>query len=231
MEITCTRCHQTIQPDNCYCAACGLPQFVCSAEATPGAGIAEQLSEPVRDAGTVDWKAALRVVLMLAVPAGILSSEATPFGLLGMFWMSGASSLAVLLYLRRQRPGWITMGAGARIGLVTGLLGGWLAFAISGSSLYLQRSVFHQADQIDGEWKTALLASQELTQQWMAGMTTPEMAQAQSAKAQAWMLSPGGHAGWAAFGFACDAAFLLFFAVAGGTLGAWYLARTRRPQV
>jgi len=176
MEITCTRCHQTILADNTYCPACGLPQLVCSAEGGTGTSVAEHLIEPVRDAGSVDWKAALRVVLMLAVPAGILSSEATPFGLLGMFWMAAAAALAVFLYLRRQRPGWITMGAGARIGLVTGLLGGWLAFAISGSSLYMQRFVFHQADQIDGEWKTALVASQELTQQWMAGMSTPEMA-------------------------------------------------------
>ena len=231
MEITCTRCHQTILADNCYCPACGLPQLVFSAEGGTSTGVVEKPHEPVRDASSVDWKAALRAVLMLAVPAGILSSEATPFGLLGMIWMAGAAAMAVFVYLRRQRPGWITMGAGARIGLVTGLLGGWLAFAISGSALYVQRYVFHQAAQIDGEWKTAMLASQEMTQQWMAGMMTPEMAQAQTAKAQAWMLSPEGHAGWAAFGFACDAMFLLFFAVAGGALGARIMARTRRPEV
>jgi len=57
-------------------------------------------------------KAALRAVLMLAIPAGILSSEATPFGLLGMVWMAGASLMAVVLYLRRQRLAWITMGQG-----------------------------------------------------------------------------------------------------------------------
>jgi hypothetical protein len=231
MEITCSRCHQTILADNTYCPTCGLPQLVCSAEGGTGAGVAERLNEPVRDASSVDWKTALRAILMLGVPAGILSSEATPFGLLGMFWMAGASVLAVFVYLRRQRPAWITMGAGARIGLVTGLLGGWLAFAISGSALFVQRYFFHQAAQIDGDWKTALLTSQEMTQQWMAGMMTPELAQAQSAKAQAWMLSPEGHAGWAAFGFACDTVFLLFFAVAGGALGARIMARTRRPEV
>ncbi len=231
MEVTCTRCRQTILADNCYCSACGLPQLVCSTEGGTGTGVSERLSEPVRDASSVDWKAALRAVLMLAVPAGILSSEATPMGLLGMFWMASASALAVFVYLRSQRPGWITMGAGARIGLVTGLLGGWLAFAISGSALYVQRFVFHQADQIDGEWRAALLASQAMTQQWMAGMTTSDLAQAQTARAQAWMVSPGGHAGWAAFGFACDAVFLLFFAVAGGALGARIMARTRRPEV
>jgi hypothetical protein len=230
MEITCTRCHQTIETDNCYCPACGLPQLVWSAEGGTSAGVAERLNEPVRDASSVDWKAALRVVLMLAVPAGILSSEATAFGLFGMFWMAGAAALAVLVYMRRQRPGWITMGAGVRIGLVTGLLGSWLAFAISGSSLFVQRFVFHQADQIDGEWKTALLASQAMTQQWMAGMTTPEIAQAQMAKSLAIALSPDGHAGWAAAGFAGDAVFLLVFAVAGGALGARIIARARRPE-
>ena len=231
MEITCTRCHQTIQADNCYCPTCGLPQLVWSSEGGTSVGVAERLNEPVRDASSVDWKVALRAVLMLAIPAGVLSSEATPFGLFGMFWMAGAAALAVLVYMRRQRPGWITMGAGVRIGLVTGLLGSWLAFAISGSSLFVQRFVFHQADQIDGEWKTALLASQAMTQQWMAGMTTPEIAQAQTAKSLAIALSPEGHAAWAAVGFAGDAMFLLFFAVAGGALGARIMARAKRPEV
>jgi hypothetical protein len=229
MEITCTRCHQTIQADNCYCPACGLPQLVWSAEGGTATGAVERLSEPVRDASSVDWKVALRAVLMLAIPAGILSSEATPFGLLGMFWMAGAAVLAVLLYLRRQRPGWITIGAGARIGLVTGLLGGWLAFAISGSALFVQRFVFHQAEQIDGDWKAITLAGEEQIQQWMAGMMTPEMAKEQAAQL-AWRLTPEGHATWAAVGSAGDAVFLLFFAVAGGALGARIMARTRRPE-
>jgi len=230
MEITCTRCHQTILAENCYCPACGLPQLVCSAESGSATSVAERLSEPVRDASTVDWKAALRAVLMLAVPAGILSSGATPFGLLGMFWMSGASALAVIVYLRRQHPGWITMGAGARIGLVTGLLGGWLAFAVSGSALFMQRYVFHQADQIDGEWKTVVLATQEQMQQLMAGMMTPELAKEQAAH-WVWTLSPEGHASTAAFQFALNGVFLLFFAVAGGALGARIMARTRRTEV
>jgi hypothetical protein len=230
MEITCSRCHQTILADNCYCPTCGLPQLVCSAEGGSGAGVTERLNEPVRDASSVDWKTALRVVLMLAIPAGILSSEATPFGLFGMFWMAGASALAVLIYLRRQRPGWITMGAGARIGLVTGLVGGWLAFAISGGALYVQRYVFHQADQIDGEWKTVVLATQEQMQQLLAGMMTPELAKEQAAQ-WAWTLSPDGHASSAAFQFAFNGVFLLFFAVAGGALGARIMARAKRPEL
>jgi hypothetical protein len=229
MEITCTRCHQTILAENTYCPACGLPQLVFSAEGGTATSVAERLTEPVRDASSVDWKMALRVVLMLAIPAGILSSVASPFGLFGVFWMAAAASLAVIVYLRRQRLAWITLGAGSRIGVVTGLLGGWVTFGISGSSLYLQRFVFHQADQIDGEWKTAVLGSLSQHQASMAQMTTPDLAQV--AKWSAWLLSPGGRAGFMAMGLAFYAVFLLFFAVAGGALGARIMARTRRPQV
>ena len=45
------------------------------------------------------------------------------------------------------------------------------------------------------------------------------------------MLSPEGHAGIEAFGFAFNSLFLIFFAVAGGALGARMLARARRPEV
>jgi hypothetical protein len=95
----------------------------------------------------------------------------------------------------------------------------------------LQRYVFHQGGQIDSDWKTAVLAGQAQTQQLLAQMTTPEIAQAQAASSQTLALSPQGHAGSMAVGFAGDALFLLFFAVAGGALGARIMARARRPEV
>ena len=62
-----------------------------------------------------------------------------------------------------------------------------------------------------------------------AQMGLGDAAQMQAQKA--WMLSPWGHAGFVAFGFAFNSVFLLLFAVAGGALGARLLARTRRPEV
>jgi hypothetical protein len=233
MEITCTRCHQTVQTDNCYCPACGLPQFVYAAEELSGQPQQEPENELVRDANSIEWKPALRAVLMLAVPAGLLSSGISPLGFLGLFWMSAAASWAVVLYLRGRRPAWITVGAGARIGLVTGLLGGWLAFSASGGALFVERFVFHQSSQIDAEWKTRVGMSQELTKQWTAGLGPADPAQAQAAQGQiqAFMLSPEGHAGIEAFGAACNSLFLLLFAVAGGALGARLQARAPRPEV
>ena len=62
----------------------------------------------------------------------------------GLFWMAAAAAWAVAIYVRGQRPAWITVGAGARIGLVTGLLAAWLAFSISGATLFVDRFVLQR---------------------------------------------------------------------------------------
>jgi hypothetical protein len=234
MEITCTRCHQTIQADNCYCPACGLPQLVYSAEGVAGQLQPDGRSEPVRDASSVDWKSALRAVLMLAIPAGLLSSSQSPLSSFGFFWMTAAAAGAVVLYMRSQRPAWITIGAGARIGLVTGLLGGWLAFGASGCELFLERDFLHQSSQIDASYKTYVLDTfQAKAQQSTAGMAASDAAQvqAQFAQIQAWVASPQGRSSIWTLGFAFNSSLLLFFAVGGGALGSRLLARSRRPEI
>jgi hypothetical protein len=233
MEITCNRCHQTVEAEDCYCPACGLPQFVYSADVVPGQAQPERWNEAVRDASSVEWKPALRAALMLAVPAGMLSSGVSRLGFFGLVWMAAAAAWAVAIYVRSQRPAWITIGAGVRIGLVTGLLAGWLAFGVSGGALFVQRFVLHQSSQIDAEWKTRVDMSQQLTQQWTAGMGPADATQAQAARTQiqTFMLSPEGHAGIEAFGFAANSLFLLCFAAVGGALGARLMARARRPEV
>ena len=118
-------------------------------------------------------------------------------------------------------------------GLVTGLLAGWLAFGVSGGALFVQRYVLHRSAQIDSEWKSRVEISQQVTQQWTAGMAPADAAQVQASRAQiqAFMLSPEGHAGIEAFGFAANALFLLFFAAAGGAFGARLMAHSRRPEI
>jgi hypothetical protein len=234
MEITCTRCHQTVDADSCYCPTCGLPQLVYSADPASGQAQPERWNEAVRDAASIDWKPALRAALMLAVPAGLLSSVASPMAFMGLFWMAAAAGWTVVLYVRSQRPAWITIGAGARIGLVTGLIGGWLAFGASGGALFVERFVLHQSSQIDELYRTSFFEPiQQKFQQSIASMAPADAATAQPqwTQLQAWLLSPEGHAGMWAWGFVFNSAILLFFAVAGGALGARILARTRRPEV
>ena len=234
MEVTCTRCHQTIQTENCYCPACGLPQLVYPENVPPGQTPPVRWDGTGRDAGSGDWKPALRAALLLAVPAGLLSSGVSPLGALGLIWMAIAAAWAVTLYMRSRRPAWITLGAGVRIGLVTGLLAGWLAFGVSGSALFVQRFLLHQSSQIDGIYKTLVLDKfQEKAQQMLAGMGPSDAAQLQTqlAQIQGWMQLPEGHAGFWAFGLAFNSLFLLFFAAAGGALAARMLARARKPEV
>jgi len=232
MEITCSRCHQAVPAESCFCPTCGLPQLVYAPESSDGQTQASQWTEAVRDAGSVDWKPAMRAALLLAFPAGLLSSGISPLGFFGLFWMAAAAAWAVVLYVRGQRPAWITAGAGARIGLVTGLLAAWLAFAISGGALFVQRFALHQSSQIDSDWKNRVVASQQLTQQWTSELEPSDAAEAQAIRTQVqtWMLSPNGHAGIETFSLAFNAIFLLFFAAGGGALGARLIVRARKPR-
>jgi hypothetical protein len=234
MDVTCTRCNQSVLADNCYCPNCGMPQLVYAAEGMPAPVQPEMLHGVVRDASMVDWKAALRMAALLAIPAGFLSSADSPLKIFSIVWMAGAASLAVTLYMRGQRPAWITMGAGARIGLVTGLIAAWVAFSASGGELFIERFVLHQASQFDAEWKASLEVSEQFSRRLVGGMSQADALQFQDqqAKYRAMMLSPEGEAAGAAFGLAVNGIFLLLFAVGGGLLGARMISRTaRKPEV
>jgi hypothetical protein len=222
MEITCTRCHQAIEAGNCYCPTCGLPQLQYSAENVPGQAPPERWLEPVHDASVVDWKRAMRPALALAVPAGILCSLFSPVSIFGMLWMGVASAWVVALYLRNQRPAWITIGAGARIGLVTGLLGAWMATASSGIYLFVMRFVLHQGKQLDDTW-TGLITDEVVGQWTSAGVDPHEIL-----LYKAWLLSPEGRAGSMLSAMLFLVVILVFFAVGGGALGARFQARARK---
>jgi hypothetical protein len=234
MEITCNRCHQTVPAESCYCPACGLPQLLYSADgdtAVPPA--TERWPETARDASSIDWKPGMRAALVLAVPAGLLSSGITPLSVLGIFWMAGAAAWAVVLYMRSQRPAWITMGAGARIGLVTGLIAGWVTFGASGIWLFVQRVFLHQSGQIDSIYSASLAAFQQKMHESISTMSGPDAAQMQAwaTRIQAFLSSPEGHAGMWTLSIAVNCAFFVLFAVGGGAFGARIQARRRRPEV
>ena len=225
MEITCTRCHQPVEEGVCFCPSCGLPQIVYSTEGAGEHGQGGLEDGPVRDAASVDWKLAMRTALMLAIPAGILCSMLSPVSIFGLLLMGGTGAWVVAIYLRKEQPAWITTGAGARIGLVTGVLGGWTAVAATGATLFGMRFFFHQGKMFDDMWQT--LVNQQLTQQW----TSMGIDQHTIEITKAWMLSPAGRAGWVLGTVSLLGAVLTLFAMAGGALGARMLGRPRRPEL
>lgn len=220
MELTCSRCHQTVQPEDCFCPYCGLPQLVYNADGSAAPGQPEHPVEMVRDASAIEWKPALRSALALGIPSGILCAELTRIGLIGALLMPIAAAWVVALYMRSRRPAWITVGAGARIGLVTGILAGWAAAITTGSSLYAMRYWLHQGNAFDDAWVTNI----DLVTQQLASLRFEAQAIAAN---KALMLSPEGRAGSMLFNTVLLGIILLGFSVAGGALGARFLGRPR----
>jgi hypothetical protein len=225
MEITCNRCHQTVYAENCYCPVCGLPQLVYATDALPGQAQPEHWNEATRDASSVEWKSALRASIKLAIPAGVLCSMLSPLGIFGLFWMAAAATWAVALYMRSQRPAWITIRAGARIGLVTGLMGGWTAAATSAVTLFALRFFFHQGRLFDDFWQNQV--NEKVSQQWASAGVDAQAILA----AKALLNSPEGRGGMTISVILCLVLALVIFAIAGGALGARMLGRTRQPEV
>ncbi len=220
MELTCSRCHQAVQIEDCYCPFCGLPQLVYNAEGSAASGQTERWGEAVRDASTIDWKPAMRSALSLAIPAGMLCAVTARIGILGLLLMPAAAAWVVGLYMRSQRPAWITIGAGARIGLVTGILGSWTAAITTAVTLYAMRFWLHQGKVFDDLWQNQInLGSQQLSSLGFDPQTI--------AATKVMMLSPEGRAVSVLFNTSLLALAILAFAVAGGALGARMLGRPR----
>lgn len=233
MENSCTRCHRGLTEDGSYCPGCGLPRLTYSGDDLGVPLQPEPWDESVPDAATVNWRVALRATILAAVPAGLLSSSLCPLEGLGMVWMLSASICAVVLYAQRGRPAWITLGAGVRIGLVTGLLASWLAFSVSGGALFFQRFVLHQSTRMDAEFNQLFVQTMEQRMQ----QSISEMGQADAQQMQTivngmltWLRSPEGHAGMWTGSLAFSSLFLLLFAMGGGAMGARMVARRSRSN-
>jgi len=130
-----------------------------------------------------------------------------------------------VLYVRSQRPAWITFGAGARIGLVTGLLGSWTAAATMSAMLFAMRFFFHQGKTFDDFWQ--IQVSEKAIQQWTAaGMDAQTILVAKSM-----LNAPEGRAGLTLSAITMLAFLLIAFATAGGALGARLMARKRQSEL
>jgi hypothetical protein len=237
LENTCQRCHETLRDTDRYCPSCGLPQLIYVAAETPAItlvdGEAPANGEISFAMDGIAWRPALQAALMLAIPAGLLSSSLSP--VLALVWVMGAAAWAVGLYAKRARHGALSMGSGARIGLVTGLFAAWLSFGLNGVALWVTRFLRHQGGQIDSEWVGAVQQGFERNQQMvaqagMSGAQATEFLQV-TQWVRALMLSPEGRAGFALVGLLFLAAILLVFATIGGAVGARLLVPRRRTSV
>jgi len=201
--------------------------------AVGGDSVPPPLGEMAAVMNSVDWRVALPVAVMLAIPAGVLSSSVSVIGSVFNFvWMIGAAVWAVSLYARRARTRRISAWNGARIGLVTGILASWLTFAVDGLQLWLRRFVWNQGQQIDSAWNDQMNLSHDVNVRLFGPMANahPDMMQSIEAQRQ-WVLSQDGRAAAPVLFFVFGALFLILFAMIGGAMRARYLSVPRRSGV
>ncbi|WP_263355987.1 hypothetical protein [Acidicapsa ligni] len=237
MEATCQRCHEILRGADRYCPACGLPQLVYIAEEPPPlplgdvADAAGENAQALSGSATgIAWRPALKAAGILAIPAGLLCSALTPIGSsLALIWMMGAAVWAVRLYLKGARISWLSMGNGARIGLVTGLFASWLTLSVNGAKVWADRFVMHQGSQMDSEWLGVVEKSLSLDQQMATqmGMTAAQAEQIVQVS-RAWMTSAEGRAGLALATFLIGSVFLILFSTIGGVVGARFMGQSSR---
>ena len=238
MEVSCQRCHEPLHEGDRYCAACGLPQLVYVAAEAPVVPLgSDSVPPPLGEMAAVmnglDWRIVLTVSLMLAVPAGVLCSRVSVIGPAFAFvWMVGAAVWAVSWYSRRSRTRRISAWNGARIGLVTGLLASWLAFALDGLQLWLGRFVWNQGQEMDRAWNEQMnfLHDFNLRLYGQMAATHPEVMQSIQSQQQ-WVLSQDGRAGAPVLFFVTGTVFLLAFAMIGGAVRARSMSVPRRSGV
>ncbi len=247
MIPACIRCGESLRENDRFCAICGMPQLVCpSGEWTDAssadsslASVAGPALDPrgLSETG-ISWRIALNAAILLGIPAGVLCSGLSTIGQSpSILSMLAAAAWAVVLYGRRARPGWITMGMGARIGFVTGLVAAWLTLFVNGAALWLQRFPLHQGAQMDAEWSSLVVRLMDQVTQMNHQMAAQPGFSSQDAAQMVhfWstlLQSPQGRAGFTLFAYLFAAFLLLLFAVLGGVLGTRLLpAERRRPRV
>jgi len=165
-------------------------------------------SGPVVSAG-IQWSQALPAAGLAGLIAAVLML--IPLGAFGLGMIS-AGVLAVLFYRRRHPGGTLSAGMGARLGVVSGVLG----FGIFAVFTAIEMLVFHNG----GELRAVLLAAIEQS----ASRTSDPQAQ----QYLTYFKSPPGLALIMALGLAATFFLFLIFSSLGGTLAATLLRRREK---
>lgn len=219
MDHPCHRCGATLEEGVPFCSQCGAPQIrvtpPASADLTPATpplppGTPYEIQPPAQpvslgpvQAQPIDWSQALPAAAL----AGSLIAIGTLIPIVSVgccLWMLLGGALSVVFYRRRKAGMVVTRGMGARLGLVTGLLG----FFIYAFLEAIRIAVFRLGDTMRSAMRQAIERS---------------AAQSPDPRAQEilqWMLSPAGLAVILTIFIVMFFLAFLVFSAAGGALGA-----------
>ncbi len=215
MEHPCYKCGASVEDGTPFCARCNAPQIrvagatpLATAGTAPEAAIEQYTSHAPPQTIALEWSHILPStgIALLAAIGIIVISKSTG---LGMF---AGGFLSVVLYRRRRFAGQLTVGMGARLGALTGVLG----FGVVAITLALW-TAFRSGKEIHDAFLTYMRqnagqASDPRVQQVLELFKTPE-----------------GFTFIMIFSLILTLVAFLIFSSLGGALGAFLLYRKGRP--
>ena len=152
MDHLCHQCGVAVEQGTAFCPQCRAPQIrVAVPETFAPSGVASDSSisalptyfgSPLNT--RIEWAQALPATALAGLIAAVLMM--TPLAGFGLGMLIGGS-LSVVFYRRRAPVAHVTPGMGARLGMVTGILGG----GIFAGLLCIGTVLFHAWDSIRGK--------------------------------------------------------------------------------
>jgi ribosomal protein L40E len=221
MEQVCHRCGGALNSADTFCPHCGAPQlrYEASEEPAPYANAAPAQRLSARNPNAIDWRDAVLVAALVAVPAGVLSA------LLGLEALWGIAGGMAIVSLYRRRTGALPTGQmGWRIGALLGLFATVVTTLTDGITLLVQRFALHQGAVLDSRYHDV---GQQLVDQLTR--SNPDAAAILPGFLHFW-LTPDGAAAMVLINAAGVAIFMLIFASIGGALGARLTHKTAQPS-
>ena len=215
MEFVCHRCSATLDPDAFYCQNCGAPQvrFVPQDEnaesANGNAADGTSFSLDAERSGSIDWKAAIQIAAFVALGVGILS---TLLAAASVLWVVIGAIVVIRIYHRHHPHAPLGRQAGARIGVLVGLLAAAVALAGNAVFLIIQRYGMNQGKLIDTQLTSIVKQA--------AARAASMDPQAPVAAFTSFWLSAEGRIGLILLTMGFLSALIVLFAIAGGVLGA-----------
>lgn len=223
MNLLCHRCGAALGASELFCPNCGSPQlrFAQQEEGESGYAGARPPGPPPRTQG-ISWRDAILAALLVAVPAGLLSSVSVlSWGC--CLWVIGGAILAIAVYHRRVPSLLLETRSGVRIGAVAGLIAAYSSVIATAVWRIFARYVLHQGYAIDQFYDSVIQQSTALVR------TNPD-AEAQWHAYVHFLMSPDGRAAYTLMNAATTSLGIILFSAIGGALGVRLLA-SRKPTL
>lgn len=211
--MLCHRCGENLGTTDLFCPYCGSPQvkFNPPEDEVPLAAASSSSRFPTGVHG-ICWPEAIRVALLVGIPAGILSGlSILSWGC--CLWIGGGAALAIALYQKRapQSPR-LSTRSGMNVGAMAGLMAAYASVSTTAVSRVVERFALHRGAEIDSFYDMVIRQSSTL-------IHSNPAAEAQWQKYVHFLLTPDGRAAYMLLNSVTTSIGIIAISALGGALG------------